>query len=113
MICNLLAVQVERQAIAVSQLGQPDRRGRQGELRVDHEDAVAADQYADGAALAFEGVELVGDPVRLDHHGAEVGRPWPALHRRRRRALREQRRCQQHEQDDPHEPGRCVLEHGL
>ena len=57
-----------------------DRRGdflaQRRELRVDHEDAIGADQDADRSALAVERVELVGHLVGFDLDLAEI---LPAL----------------------------------
>ena len=52
--------------------GGGDLVAQRRELRVDHEDAVGPDEHADGAALAVERVELVGDLVGLDLDLAEI-----------------------------------------
>ncbi len=52
--------------------GRGDLLRERRELRVHHEDSFRPDEHADGAALAFERVEIVADLGGLDLHFAEV-----------------------------------------
>ena len=65
--------------------GGGDLVAQRRELRVDHEDAIGPDQDADGPALTFERVELVGHLGGFDLDLAEI-RPTLRIGERGRRA---------------------------